>query len=480
MYRPIPLAAALSVSLLIFCAPIAAAPSPASVDAATAHLDGDIAAALRRYNIPGATVAVVDGSQVIYARAFGFSDLGKYVPASVDTHYEIGSITKQFTAAAIVQLSQAGKLDLDAEVATYVPGVPHANEITLRQLLAQTSGLPEYLEGPDIDQAAKRAATFGQIMQRIAGKPLAFAPGSRWQYSNTNYLILGQIIETVSGERYEDYIARHLLDPLGMSATFIISDEPHVPQMAVGYKRVNGNFQPALGTIGQSFASSAGDLVSTVEDLEKWDGALRAGRVVSAAGYALMTTPPITTNGENTGYGFGLFIDSVDGQPRIGHTGGDSGFTAADEYYPKQDLRVIALTNDGDDNGHPEAGEILTNVVFEGLYPEIAAAALRPSPGEDPRVTARVTTFFEQMQSGHEDYASLAPRLADKFRTRLASSLALEFAPYGTPTAVVFRGERVESGQHWFDYVIHFGPGVSLKFGISYNDANQIAGLSFG
>ncbi|MFZ0031694.1 MAG: serine hydrolase domain-containing protein [Candidatus Cybelea sp.] len=480
MYRFIPFGPALSLGVLIFCAPVGAAPSPPSVNAATAHLDGDIQAALRRYNIPGATVAIIGGGQVIYARAFGFSDLGKHVPASVDTHYEIGSITKQFTAAAIVQLSQTGNLDLDAKVATYVAGVPHANEITLRQLLTQTSGLPEYLDGPDIDDVAKKPATFGQIMQRIVGKPLAFAPGSRWQYSNTNYLVLGQIIETVSGERYKDYIQRHLLDPLGMSATFIISDEPHVPQMAIGYKRVNGDFQPALGTIGQSFASSAGDLVSTVADLEKWDGALRAGRVVSPASYALMTTPPITPSGGNTGYGFGLFVDSVDGQPRIGHTGGDPGFTAADEYFPEQHVSVIALTNDGDDNGHPEAGEILTNVVFESLFPEIAAAALRPSPGEDPRVTARVTAFFEQMQSGHEDYASLAPRLADKFRTRFASSLASEFAPYGTPTAVIFRAERTASGQHWFDYVIHFGPGVSLKIGVSYNNANQIAGLSFG
>jgi D-alanyl-D-alanine carboxypeptidase len=141
--------------------------------------------------------------------------------------------------------------------------------------------------------------------------------------------------------------------------------------------------------------------------------------------------------------------------------------------------KIAVPSSDGDDNGHPEAGEILTNVVFEDLFPEIAAAALRPSPGEDPRVTARVTTFFEAMQSGREDYASLAPRLADKFKTGLASTLASEFAPYGSPTAVVFRGERIESGRHWFDYVVHFGPGVSLKFGVSYNDANQITALSF-
>ncbi|MFY9709593.1 MAG: serine hydrolase domain-containing protein [Candidatus Cybelea sp.] len=477
MYRSVSVGLAASVSLLIFCVQARAA---SLGDAPTSRVDAAVATALRYYDIPGATVAVLDGGKVIYARAFGFSNLAKHDRASTGTHYEIGSITKQFTAAAIVQLSQAGKLDLDAKLATYVSGVPYACAITLRQLLTQTSGLPDYLDGPDIDEAAKKPATFDQVISRIAGKPLAFAPGSQWQYSNTNYLILGKIVEVVSGESYEEYVAKQILAPLGMSATFTIADEAHVPAMAVGYRRVNGTFQPALGTIGQSFASSAGDLVSTIEDLEKWDAALRAGRVVSVAGYGLMTTPQITTKGENAGYGFGLFIDSYDGQPRIGHTGGDYGFTTADEYFPTQGVRIIALTNDGNDNGHPEAGEILTNVAFEALFPEIAAAALRPSPGEDPSVTARVTVFFEQMQSGRIDYALLAPHLADKFKKRMASVLSSEFAAYGNPTAVVFRGERTESGEHWFDYVIHFGPGVYLKFGAAYDNSKQIAGLSFG
>jgi D-alanyl-D-alanine carboxypeptidase len=192
-----------------------------------------------------------------------------------------------------------------------------------------------------------------------------------------------------------------------------------------------------------------------------------------------MTTSQPTTQGDS-GYGFGLFIDSLDGQPRIGHTGGDPGFTAANEYFPTQNVRIIALTNDGNENGHPEAGEILTNVAFEALFPDIAAAALRPAPGEDVAVTAGVKKFFTDMQSGREDYTTIAPHLADKFKARYAALFASEFAPYGTPTALVFRENRAEAGKQWFDYVVHFGPGVSLKIAVGFDQAGKISGLSFG
>jgi D-alanyl-D-alanine carboxypeptidase len=447
-----------------------------AVALSTARIDTDIQAVLRRYDIPGATVVIAEGDRVVYTHAFGFSDLANGTPARLDTHYEIGSITKQFTAAAILQLQEAGRLNLDAHVAAYAPTAPYADEITLRQLLTQTSGLPEYLDGPDIDVASTKPATFEQLMARIAGKPLQFTPGSRWQYCNTNYIVLGRVIELVSHERYENYIQRHIIDPLGLTKTFTIADEPRIAGMAVGYARVSGRLEPNKAVISQSFGWSAGDLVSTAGD---WSDALRAGRVVAPASYSLMTKSQMTARGDS-GYGFGLFIDTVDGQPRIGHTGGDPGFTAADEYFPSQDVRVIALTNDGDANGHPEAGEILTSVAFEAIFPDIAAAALQSSPGEDSRVTASVRTFFEQMQSGGENYAMLTPHLAAKLKTNLAALLAEELAPYGAPTDFVFKGRRTAPGERWFDYAIHFGPGVSLKFGVAFDANGEIAGLSLG
>jgi D-alanyl-D-alanine carboxypeptidase len=442
-----------------------------------ARITADVTNVMQRYTIPGATVLIARDGHIVYVRAFGSSDLAAGAATRDDTHYEIGSITKQFTAAAILQLHEAGKVDIDAKVAVYVPDAPYANEITVRQLLTQTSGLPDYLDVAGIDSST--SATYDQLMASIAGKPLLFTPASSWRYSNTNYVILGHIIENVSHERYDAYVKRHILEPLRMTQTYTMSDESSIPGMAFGYELAGGHLSPVRGSISESYALSAGDLISTVGDLEKWSSALQNGHVISPQDYALMITSQPTTQGDS-GYGFGLFIDSVDDQPRIGHTGGDPSFTAADEYFPKQNVRIIALTNDANANGHPEAGEILTNVAFEALYPEIAAAAQRPGPGEDPEVTASVTKFFTSMQSGREDYSTLAPHLAQKFKSQYSALFASEFAPYGAPTAFVFRGKRAEPGKQWFDYVVHFGPGVTLKLSVGFDQAGKITALSFG
>jgi CubicO group peptidase (beta-lactamase class C family) len=470
---------AFAAIILAFALPTLSAPAlGAEVPLpAQARITRDITTVMQRYGIPGATVLISQDGRVVYVHSFGFSDLANRTATRDDTHYEIGSITKQFTAAAILQLHEGGKLDIDAKVAVYVPSAPHANEITVRQLLTQTSGLPDYLDVPGIDTS--KPATFDQLMASIAAKPLQFSPGSTWRYSNTNYVILGRIIENVSGERYEAYIKRQILDPLGMTETFTIGNEPSIPGMAFGYQIVGGHLSPVRASISQSYGWSAGDLVSTVRDVDKWSSALQNGRVVSPQDYALMITSQPTTHGDS-GYGFGLFVDSVDDQPRIGHTGGDPGFTAANEYFPKQNVRIVALTNDGNANGHPEAGEVLTNVAFEDLYPKIAAAAARPAAGEDAAVTARVEQFFASMQSGREDYSTLAPHLAEKFKSQYSALFASEFAPYGAPTAFVFRGKRVEPGKQWFDYVVHFGPGVTLKLSLGFDAAEKITGLSFG
>ncbi len=263
---------------------------------------------MQRYNIPGATVVITRDGHVVYTHAFGSSDLATGAAARDDTHYEIGSITKQFTAAAILQLHEAGKVDIDAKVAVYVPSAPHANEITVRELLTQTSGLADYLDVSGVDTS--KTATYDQLMASVAGKPLQFAPGSAWRYSNTNYVILGRIIESVSNEPYDTYVKRHILKPLGMTETFTIGDEASIPGMAFGYQLVDGHLSPVRAAISQSYAWSAGDMVSTVGDVEKWSSALQNGRVVSPQDYALMMTSQPTTQGDS-GYGFGLFLDSV-------------------------------------------------------------------------------------------------------------------------------------------------------------------------
>jgi hypothetical protein len=192
--------------------------------------------------------------------------------------------------------------------------------------------------------------------------------------------------------------------------------------------------------------------------------------------YALMRTP-VKTAQADANYGLGLFVDRVDDQPRVGHTGGSLGFTTANEYFPRQDLRIIAFTNFA---ANPEPGEIITTAIFEDLEPGVAAAAMRPSPGEDPTVTTKARAYFAQMQAGDESSPYLAARLAEKMKAGLAKRLAGQFRDYGQPTAFVFKGTHVDAGVEFYDYVIRFGPGSMLEFGVALDEAGKIKSLSFG
>jgi CubicO group peptidase (beta-lactamase class C family) len=451
----------------------AAVPVATDVDK---RIDADVHAVLLHTDTPGAAIAVFKDGRLVYRQAYGLRNREGHLPASVDTWFEIGSITKQFTAAAILQLQEAGKLSIDAKLATYLPDAPHANEVTLRQLLSHTSGLPEYLDGPDIEQVATRPATFDQLVARIKDKPLDFAPGSRWSYSNTGYLMLGRVIEVVSHEPYRQYVRTHLLDPAGMTDTFTVADEGRHPTMAVGYRHAQGKLERAP-TIHDTFGGAAGNLVSTLDDLERWNRALMGGKIVSPADYALMATSVMTTEKGSAEYGLGLFVDSVEGQPRVGHTGGSFGFTTANEYFPKQGVRIIAFTNNGD---NPEPGEMLTTAIFNELYPEIYAATRKPAAGEDVKMTTAARTTFMQLQSGNEDDSRFGSKLDAKMKAGLSARLAKQFSAFGAPTAFIFKGRRADGSVKWFDYLIQFGPGSMLKFGLGFDEAGKVVSLSFG
>lgn len=439
------------------------------------RIDADVAAILERTKAPSAVVAVVRDGRVVFRKAYGFRDGQRRLAADVGSPYEIGSITKQFTAAAVLQLRDGGKLALDDKLSKYLPDAPHADEVTLRQLLSHTSGLPEYLDGPDVEQEATRPTTFEKLMERVAGKPLAFAPGSKMTYNNTGYILLGRVIEVVSHQSYRDYVRTHLLDRAHMKRTFTVADESRLADMAVGYRIDQGAVQPAAA-IHDSFGWSAGNLVSTVDDLANWSIALAQGKIVNEKSYREMTTPASLSEGTSD-YGLGLFVDSVRDQVRIGHTGGSFGFTTADEFFPKQKVRIIAFTNLGT---NPEPGEIITNAIFDVLFPEVAAAARKSAPGENQAITAQTQALFKELQRGDGEYSELAGKLAAKMKNGLASRLADRFSPFGPPTRFIYKGTRSEGNLRWQDYLIEFGPGSQLKFSVGLDEAAKIASISYG
>lgn len=318
-------------------------------------------------HVTGATVAVIRDERVVEIRGFGKRDLAAGLPADENTKYEVGSITKEFTAAAILQLQEAGKLRLDAPLATYLPTAPHAKDVTIRQLLTLTSGLPNYLAGPNVDALAARPATFDHLIARIAGKPLDFSPGTQFGASNTNYLILGRVVEVISGERWSDYVEQHLFTPAGMTESSTIGSEPQLTDMARGYAYADGKTSPAP-PLDESWAVAAGDIVTTAGDLAKWEAALASAKIVSADDYARMTTSQRLADGSSSGYGMGMYVDDSDA-PRTLAQGDTFGFDASDVFYPKQGLRVIVLTNTEGGAAGTSASIDIADAVYDELQP---------------------------------------------------------------------------------------------------------------
>ena len=364
----------ISVAAAPAAQPVSAAPSQQASPlnpAVQAKIDTDVQALLSAAHVPGATIAIVRGGAVVYARGYGLRDVAKSLPADAHTRYEIGSITKQFTAAAILQLKEAGKIDLDATVATYLPSISHAREITIRQLLTHTSGLEDYVNIPNFETLAATPATFDQLMSRISRKPLGFTPGSGFGYSSTNFLILGRIIEVVSGQSWEVYVQQHLFAPAGMMDSATIAQEGELADMARGYVYAQGRTAESK-PIAESWASSAGGIVSTADDLQKWGEALSSGRIISKSDYQLLISPARLADDSTSEYGFGMKIDRFEGQPRIWHDGNTNGFDGSDQFFPSQGVRIIVLTNTLDGGS-----DKIVEHIYNDLFPAIASAALR-------------------------------------------------------------------------------------------------------
>ncbi len=273
---------------------------------------------------PGAAVLVAQNGNVLLAKGYGFADIEHRVPNTPQTKFRLASVTKSITAAAILQLQETGKLSLDDRVGKYLPDMPHADEITIRNLLTHTSGL-----------------------QSSEKRPLEFTPGERMNYSNTGYQVLGRIVEKVTGMPYEDSLHTAIFQPLGMQGSGLDHYAPIVPERACGYDRDGdtGYVNTEPGDMAQAF--SAGGLYSTVEDLYCFDQAVLTGKLLKPETVAAAFAPVRLNDGTEAKYGFGWMLASYRGVREIGHGGDGTGFNAWNAYYPDSGLIVIVLSNVG-------------------------------------------------------------------------------------------------------------------------------------
>lgn len=370
---------AVALATLAFASHALAAEPSARVDAA--DLDARVQAIAdraARYPITGMSIGVsLDGVPVL-VRGYGTADLANGRPATAATVYEIGSITKQFTAAAILRLAQRGRLQLDDPIGDYVPALAErARGVTLRHLLAHTSGL---YSGPAVEDLTA-PTTPDSTVQAVAAHAPDAPPGARYRYNNNGYQLLGLVVEAASGMPWARYLQEQFLAPLGLRETAVCSDADR-PARARAYRHdTHGSAPPQEHERHHpSTGWAAGALCSTAGDMLAWQQALSSGRAIGPAGYGLMTTAAVLSSGKPAPYGMGMFVDEADGAPYLHHGGAASGFLSQLAWYPQSRVGVVVLANGAYAGSLVEQVEQAVARAAQGLPPrEIADLPADPA-----------------------------------------------------------------------------------------------------
>lgn len=299
-----------------------------------------------KHDGPGAAVLVARKGEVIYHKGFGMANIELDVKMKPDMIFRIGSITKQFTAVAILQLVEQGKLALDDDLTKFIEDYPvNGRKITLHHLLTHTSGIPSYTEMDEwTPEVMKKDLTVNEIIDFFKNKPLDFEPGEEWRYNNSGYILLGYIIEKVSGLTYEQYVVENLFKPAGMENSLYGNDRIILKNRAYGYQSGHNGYENA-NFLSMTQPYAAGSLMSTVSDLYKWNRSLVSGKLISKKFLDLAFSNFTLSSGEKMNYGYGWMPGDVQGYSMIGHGGGINGFLTSEAYFPEEDLFVALFVN---------------------------------------------------------------------------------------------------------------------------------------
>jgi len=297
----------------------------------------------------GAAVLVAQNGRVLFEKGYGLADVEKHAAATLETKFRIGSITKQFTAAAILKLQEEGKLSVNDKLSKFIPDYPRGDEVTIHHLLTHTSGIHSYTSKPEFMESVTAPAKTEDHIQSFKKDPYDFDPGKKWLYNNSGYFLLGYIIEKVSGEGYGDFLRKRFFEPLAMKNTGVHSSTAALEHEALGYQFEDGKFKRALNW-DMSKAGGAGALYSTVGDLHRWNEGVFNGKVLKEATLKAAFTPVVageedTAQPKESGYGYGWSIQNIRGLQEISHGGGLQGFVSYLLRLPKENFTVAVLAN---------------------------------------------------------------------------------------------------------------------------------------
>lgn len=408
------------------------------------QVDQVVTDALAKTGVPSASVAVVKDGQIAYLHAYGDARLELRTAAKSEMRYSIGSISKQFTAAAILLLQEQGKLSLDDKVARFIPDLTRANEVTIRQLLSHTSGYQDYWPQDYVMPMMLQPVTAQKILDMWARKPLDFDPGTKWQYSNTNFVIAGLIVEKASGMPLLQFLQEKVFAPLGMKSVANIDQEKLGDTDPAGYMRYGlGPLRPAPKE-GKGWLFAAGELAMPAEDLARWDISIIDQKLMRPESYRQFETEVVLKNGLGTRYGLGVSVSSEFGHRALSHGGEVSGFTAENMVFPDERVAVAVLTNE---DAAAAAGQIAS-----GIAPLLLAS-------DDPETPARLEQarkIFEGLQHGTIDRSLFTDNANSYFSEQALKDFASSLGPLGTPQDFTQTRQALRGGMKLRVYRVKF------------------------
>jgi D-alanyl-D-alanine carboxypeptidase len=429
---------AVALSIILASSVLLQAQTQAPAAAADSQLAGKVdkiaAQVLETTGVPSASVAVVKDGRIVYAQAYGSARLEPKVAASPDMRYAIGSISKQFTAVAILLLQQDGRLSLDQPVSRFIPGLTRGNEVTIRQLLSHTSGYQDFWPQDYVPPMMLKPITAQGILDRWAKKPLDFEPGTRWQYSNTNYTIAALIVEKVSRMPFFEFVRKRILQPVGLQSAVDFDMGQMSASDPAGYMRYGLGPLRVAPTEAPGWMYGAGELAMTASDLARWDISLIERRLLRPATYQLLESEVLLKNGAGTGYGLGVDVGLQGGRRVISHSGEVSGFTASNLVFPEDRAAVVVLTNQ---DAAPAAGSIARQISQLLFTTEDAQTESR---------TARARTIFEGLQKGTVDRSLFTEDANAYFGEQALQDFAASLGPLGSVQQFVQTGQQERGG----------------------------------
>ena len=407
-------------------------------------VDDFVRSRLAERHIPGAAIAVIKNGKVIKLKGYGLASVEFNAPVTPETVFEIGSVSKQITAAGIMLLVEDGKVNLDEKISKYLPNTPDSwKNVTVRNLLHHTSGIKSYssLDGFELSKRMKQA----DFIKALSPHPLDFETGTDYVYNNSGYSLLSYIIESVSGKNYWEFMRERVFKPLGMNKTTDRDPKFIVLNRAVGYEWQNNQL------IGRDYnltdLSGAGAIVSTITDLTKWDIALRNDTLLKKSSKEQMWTPLTFTNGKTYPYGFGFRFSDIRGHKLVAHSGQTAGFGASISRYVNDDLTVITLTNLGESG----MGTLIAQGVAKFYIPAISLKMMQAKP-DDAKITQIAKNAIQSRMENNLKPEIFSADLIRSFSTERAKANNLRIASFGAVKNLAFVGGEMSEGKKIYRY----------------------------